>query len=202
MALSFQVLLEERQPHLVYVSVVLEPQDGPVHVDGVTVQLFTRKREPISAVLLLPIAGTLTHSMVSSVELRATELPEIPAGSRIVGTVELREEIVEATCSTDLATELEVHVLGRRALPMKTQRVDVEMSWLEDSEYERLVKRFPWIDACPGLVEAEIDVVETDETVRGGNDDLDLAEELKDSYGLDDENARWLQELMDEDDGI
>ena len=200
MALSFQVFLEDRQPHLVYVSVVLEPEGGPVHVDGVTVQLFTRKREPISALLLLPIAGTLSHSMVSSVELRATKLPEIPAGSRIVGTVELKDGIVEATCSTDLATELEVHVLGRRALPMKSQRVDLEMSWLESAEYCRLIKRFPWIDACPEREDPEIDVVVTDEAVRGGNDDMDIAEELKDSYGLDDEDARWLKELMDEDD--
>lgn len=185
---SFELRLEERRSDRVYVAVLLAPSDcTPVTIDGVAVQMFQRSGDAVSSRLLLPIAGTLTQPMVTTVELRATH-GHLPNGSRVVGTVWMDDTQIEATCPADMWTELESHVRGTRmVLPVS----EAELRVLRPCERARLAACFPWVGRptvlpFDGVLEPEEDL----------DEELDA---LCDEYGLCGEDAEFLKELMSED---
>lgn len=188
---TFELRLEERRADRVYVAVVLAPaSSGPAAIDGVAVQLFQRGGEPLGARLLLPIAGSLTAPMVTTVEVRASG-GLVPTGSRVVGTVWNRTGQVEATCPADMWTELETHVRGsRRVQP----RSDGDLRALLPQERARLNACFPWLGR---QVEAPFDgVIEPEQTALEEDQALDA---LCAEYGLGGEDADFLKELLTED---
>ena len=188
--LTFELRLEERRSDRVYVAVVLAPPtDRPVPIEGVAVQLFQRSGEAGSSRLLLPIAGTLTQPMISTVELRAHG-GHLPNGSRVVGTVWNAQLQSEATCPADMWTELESHVRGTRIVHPRS--AEVEMRALRTVERARLASTFPWLGRpvvvpFDGVLEPEEPQIE---------EELDA---LCAEYGLCGEEADFLKELLTED---
>ena len=94
--ISLALRLDERRPDRVFVSVILAPRDPDASVGGVSVQMFCRSGQSLGARLLLPIAGQLSQTMRSSVELRT--LDALPTGARVVATAWWSGGQLEATC--------------------------------------------------------------------------------------------------------
>lgn len=187
--LAFELRLEERGASRVVVSVLLAPETAVVRIDGVALQLFTRVGEALGVRMLLPISGELRHPMLSTVELKADE---IPTGSRVVGTAWHAAEQRDAQIPTDPFTELEMHMRARRRIVCADPDPDIER--LTTEERTKVARDFPWIDE-PRLpvVLAELTVVENEGSEDG------LIDELVDDLGLDPESSEWLKELLEED---
>lgn len=186
--LAFELRLEERGKDRVVVSVLLAPQTAALRIDGVALQLFTRVGEAIGSRMLLPISGELAHPMLSTVELKAMD---IPAGSRVMGTAWCGTEQTDASLPTDPFTELEMHMRARRRITSDDEDIDIER--VEAAERRKIARDFPWIDE-PRLptATAELTVVE--------NESADeLLDDLVDNLGLDEESSEWLKELLEED---
>ncbi|MEN0066069.1 MAG: hypothetical protein AAGA48_28260 [Myxococcota bacterium] len=189
--LEFELRLEERANEQVVVSVALAPNDEPVEIEGVALQWSTAEGEPISARLLLPIAGTVAQPMVSSVVLNAFRA--IEPGCRVVATAWAGTTQIESSIPTDPFTELEVHVRGRKLVnPEEGER---EPKPLDSEERQRLMARYPWL-AEPRLpkVAGELGVVDSSSSTD------DVVDEVAENYELDEESAAWLKELLSEDD--
>lgn len=191
LSLDFELRLEDRCGDRVVVSVLLAPTGGPVRIDGVALQLHTRTGETLGVRMLLPISGELHQPMLSTLELRADE---VPLGSRVVGTAWYGSEQREAVVPTDPSTGLEVHLRARtRVLSDEGDRV---LERPTPAERARLARDYPWIDEprVPVAV-AELQVVENEEPV----DDEQALDDLVDELGLDEESSDWLKELLAED---
>lgn len=189
--LDFELSLEERSNEQVVVSVALAPITEPVVVEGVALQWKTGSGEPISARLLLPIAGTVSQPMVSSVVLHAFR--PIEPGCRVVATAWSGTAQLESSIPTDPFTELEVHVRARKLVGAGLGDADLEP--LPHVERQRLAVRFPWIDE-PRIpkVAGELGVVDSTPSTD------ELVNEVAEDFELDEESAAWLKELLDEDD--
>ncbi len=185
LAVLLELELVERQPDRVYVSVVLTPEaEAPAALDGVALQLFSRAGDSLGPRLLLPIAGTLAQTMVSTVELRGRNLT-LPPGGRVVGTVWLGADQAEATCPTDPWTELQAHVRGTRPV---IGRSDADLELLTPAERDVLTQAFPWLEPPP-LTALPGDVLEDE----GANLD-----DLCSGLGLDPDEAEFLKSLLTE----
>lgn len=191
MPVTFELHLEDRQPDRVIVSVRLAPRRSPMRVDGVAIELFSRKRESLSPRVMLPITGDLVGEIVVRAEIRAHQ-PPLPAGATIVGTAWWDTDQVRTLCPADPWTELEAHMRGRRCVASRAFADDGWLCTLEPEERRTLAARFPWIDhprdPCPGF--------EADEPL----DALDVVDEISEELGLDEANTAWLRELLEEDD--
>jgi hypothetical protein len=190
--LAFELRLEERGVNRVVVSVLLAPEAAAVRIDGVALQLFTRTGEALGVRLVLPISGELRHPMLSTVELKADE---IPVGSRVVGTAWHGPEQKDAQLPTDPFTELEMHMRARRRIVCADPDPDIER--LTPEERTKVARDFPWIDEprVP-IALAELTVVENE-----GSEE-ELLDDLVDNLGLDPESSEWLKELLDEEDEV
>ena len=181
--LTFDLQLKERLPDRVIVGVWLGPTDGQAQVDGVAVWLRAPDGERLSNRLMLPIAGTLTQRMLTAVELRAFE--DLPAGSRVVGLAWHAGQQWDADIPADPGTSLEAHCRGWGAVkPLEDEAV--RFRCLNEAQRTELQEAFPWLTPT----ETPLSVVETEEGV-----DLKRAcEEL----GLDEDEAAWLEDLLNE----
>ena len=188
MDLDFDLQLTDRQPDRVLVSVLLRPAGAPVTVDGVAVMLVCPDGEPLSHRMLLPIAGTLTHPMASTVELRGHE--DLPAGTRIVGYAWGADRQWEARIPADPGTQMAAHCCGRVTLRPYDDRVFADHFLpLSDDEREALAVAYPWLAPRHD----ELTVVD-DDTV----DDDPCFRSYCEGLGLDDDDTDWLQDLLNE----
>ena len=187
--IEFDIQLEERLTDRVFVSVVLGPQHEPVQIDGAAVEIV-RLGNAVSPRLLLPIVGTLGQPIGTTVELRA--LGPIPSGARVVATAWAGSSRVEVSCPCDPWTELEVHMRGTRLVALNDRGPQIRS--LRIHERRVIAKLFPWVDE-PVRKREEPDnmVVEADDPR-----EEDLVGDIQDHYDLDDEDAAFLRELLDE----
>lgn len=192
MNIGVELQIEERLRDRVYVSVVLRPTDEDAAVEGVAVQVVSRTGEAISPRLLLPISGTLSSTMVSTVELRGLT-GTIPRGSKIVGSAWLGSEQIEFQTSADLGPTLGAHLRADHQLWPRSQG---NFSMLTDQEQCELAEHLPWLDCWtkPRSVEEEDGVLE------GEEDAGDPVEAFADALGLGEEDSEWLRKLLNEDD--
>jgi len=191
--LEFQLRLEERGSKRVVVSVVLAPMSEPVLIEGVALQWKTIDGEPVSAQLVLPIAGTVAQPMVSSVVINAFR--PIEPGCRVVATAWAGTSQVESSIPTDPFTQLEVHARGHKVVnPDEGER---EPSVLADVERSRLAEVYPWVNEprVPKIA-GELGVVDSTPS-----DDA-LVVEMVEDYDLDDDAAAWLKDLLQDDDAV
>ena len=186
--LAFELRMEERGKDRVVASVLLAPQGSSVRIDGVALQLFTREGEALGSRMLLPISGSLSHPMLSTVELKAED---IPSGSRVVGTAWCGTDQIDTQLPTDPFTELEMHMRARRRIT--TDSAELDLDRLEPEERATIARDFPWIDE-PRLpvATAELTVVE--------NEPDEPLDTFVDTLGLDEESSEWLKDLLEEND--
>ena len=188
--ISLALHLDERRTDRVFVSVTLQPHSADVTVGGVSVQLFSRTRVQLGARLLLPIAGHLSQTLRTSVELRV--LDALPTGAFVQATAWWPGGQIETTCPTDPGTELRSHMRGEKRIVPSDPDV---LHRLDSAERERVARLFPWVDEPmlpPDTPKAYFEPAPED-------DPSAYAEELADHYELDDESAEWLKDLMAED---
>lgn len=186
MPLNLDLRLDERQSDRVMVSVRLEPDDDCRTVDGVALQLCDASGDDLGPRLLLPISGQLSGPTLTRAELRS--LRPIPEGSQVVATAWWGQEQIEVSCPSARGTCLEFHMRGRTrvALPSNT-----EVRPLSRGERAVLVQVMPWIaEIRPQPQRGAIEDVEPEDTAEG----------FVEEYGLDEENAQWLEELLAEPD--
>lgn len=190
LSLDFDLRLEDRKADRVLVSVLLAPHSS-VRIDGVSLQLFSREGEAISARMVLPIAGDLSQPMLSTMELCAI-VDDIPQGSRVVGNAWAGTEQREATLPTDPSTEFERHVRALCRIGGAEADDDRLLEPLIPEERAILCRDYPWVDE-PRIPRAigELEVVdnETDE---------EAIDHLCDDLGLDQDSADWLKDLLSE----
>ncbi len=187
--LHFELRLEEREADRVFVSVVLAPTCGATGVDGVSLQMVDRTGEPMSARVVLPLAGEVAQPLLTTVEVRARGA--IPAGSRVVGHAWRGQEQVEAACPADPGTQLEVHMRGRRIVPIPAPGLALRP--LDGAERARLARVMPWIDEPARRAPERPAVVDS-----APSTPEDVAEEVAQQYDLDPEDAAFLKELLGE----
>ena len=194
MGLEFDVRLEERRSESVVVSVWLDPLGDLSHIDGVSLQIVGPQGERVSARMVLPIAGQLQQTMVSTLELRPLEdgPGEIPQGSRVVGVVWRDTEQLEASIPTHPFTQLQAHVRALRRAALRPE--DETLEPLSPAERADLAALFPWVNE-PRIPHhaGELEVVENEPS------DEEAFDELVEDLGIDEESAAWLKDLMDED---
>lgn len=186
MPLNLDLRLDERQRDRVVVSVRLEPDDDCRNVDGVALQLCDATGDGLGPRLLLPISGQLSGPTLTQAELRS--LRPIPEDSQVVATAWWGQEQIEVSCPSSQGTCLEFHMRGRTrvGLPRNTAVRPVDAQ-----ERNTLVRLMPWIaEIRPQAQRSAIEAVEPEDT----------AEDFAEEYGLDEENAQWLEELLAEPD--
>ena len=181
MSLDFQLCLDEREDARVFATVILIPDADTVSLDGVAVQLFDAEGNSLSSKLLLPVSGELVGPVSSRVELRS-HAGIIPSGAQVVATAWWPGGHIHAQRCTDPGTTLHEHVLasGRIALTDEDVLLDVL-----PEERERMVALFPWMvrPRIPGSLELDVE---------------EEAADVVDDLGLDDDDAEWLKNLMDQ----
>jgi len=189
--IDFDIQLEERLTDRVFVSVVLGPQHQPVHIDGAAVEIV-RLGSAVSPRLLLPIVGMVGQPIGTTVELRA--IGPIPPGSRVVGSVWSGNSRVEVSCPCDPWTELEVHMRGTRLVALNEPGFQ-QVRQLSSHERQVVAQLFPWVDepAVRRAPEPEKLVVDATDAVP-----IDLVGDIRDHYNLDEDDAAFLRELLDE----
>ncbi|HMV67611.1 MAG TPA: hypothetical protein PKA64_12230 [Myxococcota bacterium] len=185
MSIDLELCLVERCRDRVRVRILLTPHAtcGAV-VDEAAVQLVDASGEALCPRLLLPIAGRLTGHVQTSFELRSTSA--LAEGSQVVASVWVDGAPQQVTIPADPFTRLLDHLQGSR-FPAPID--DALLEPLSPDERVRLERVFPWVlqplretepagvlDAAPAQTPA------------------DLASDL----GLDEEDAAWLEELLEE----
>lgn len=178
MPFDFQLCLDERHDARVFATVILVP-DSVLTLDGVAVQLFDSDGESLSSKLLLPVSGELVGPVSSRVELRSRR-GEIPIGSQVVATAWWPGGQVHASRCTDAGTTLQAHALAEMAIAQTDEEVLLD---LLAEERERMMRLFPWIVRPPSTKALEHE---------------QSAEDLGQDMGLDDADAEWLKDLMNE----
>lgn len=190
MPLAFQLELADRAEDRVHVTVSVVPSDEPAEVEGLAVQLVSRKGEPLSPRLLLPVAGHLAGPLMTTVELRATE-GLIPTGARVQGTAWGTTFSLESACPADRWTELAAHLKGQPCAGSVTR--GVALVPLDGKEREAIVERLSWLAECPWCEGNEPLEAVAEEDVE--EDDFS---EAVDDLGLDPEDAEFLKDLLAE----
>ena len=190
LALHFDLRLEERQSDRVFVSAVLAPTtpEGTA-VDGVSVQMVDRAGEPLGARLVLPLSGALVQPLITTVEVRSRGA--IPVGARVIGTVWRGSEQAEAMCPCDPGTQLQVHMLGRRTIPIPID--DGELRTLDPEERDVLGGVMPWLNEPIVRKVEDSNVLESPPP-----EPEDLVDEVAEQYDLDPADAEFLKELLGE----
>jgi hypothetical protein len=164
-------------------------EGGSAAVEGVALELRARDGRALGPRQALPISGALCGCLMSTVELRSLE--RIPVGSKVTGLLWTPgNPPVEVDCPADLWTDLGDHVRGRRAAHADTRAL--ELDDVEPSERARLVSRWPWIaeDMFPADVSGVLE--QRDE------DDSPDADALAAQFGLDEEAAEALRDILTE----
>lgn len=179
MPFDFQLCLDEREDARVFATVILVP-DCSLTLDGVAVQLFDADGESLSSKLLLPVSGELVGPVSSRVELRSSS-GAIPAGSQVIATAWWPGGHLQASRCTDPGTTLQAHALAEMAIAQTDEEVLLDVL---PEEREKMLALFPWMvrPSSPKALEHEQSV-----------------EDLGEDMGLDDEDAEWLKDLMNED---
>ncbi len=178
MDVVMDVRLVSREPDRVGVVVHLTPKHATVTLDGVAVELLSRQGESIGPRMMLPIAGRLAGPLQTAVELR-TSVGELYLGGTVTVTAWEGNQQLTASCPADMWTAFERHVKGSE--PVLPAESNESLESLEPEELRALWAAFTWLKEPEPAPEPELD---------------DLVEEL----GLDDEDAAWLRDLMNEDD--
>lgn len=188
--LRFDLRLQARQPDHVVVSVLLEPHEGGATLEGVSLQILGPRGGTVSARMVLPISGALTHRMVSTLELRALH-EEIPPRSRVVGMAWGAEGQLETSVPTDPYTQLQAHVQAIRIVALDLD--DVVLERIDPESRARIAAVYPWIE-LPRLPSnaAQLTVVDHEPS------DEEALDGLLDELEIDAESAEWLKSLMDE----
>lgn len=188
MQVDLELSLDERREDRVLVSLWLTPQVPEAAVDSVSLQLVCPKGTELCPRTLLPLSGRVTGPVALSVELRGEQA--LPLGSQVVATAWVDGEPLRAHCPADPSTDLRGHLVGAR-LGMEAVDADlVTLTPLDDAGRAHLEARWPWVaepTAPPevaGVLEAEEDPLS--------------AEDLAADLGLDEEDAAWLRDLLDE----
>lgn len=188
---SLDLHLEEREPRRVVLSLLVDPGDAPVVLDGIALRLVDAAGQTLGARLQLPIAGTLQAPLATTVELRSPE--PLPHGATVEATAWHDPTGLQATVSvpTEPFPRLRDHM--RKADVGLDDLDEVVLRPLDAEERRTLAARLPWIDQP---VHAPSPVIELqDEPTR---------EDFERDYGLDPSDAAWLEELLsdsDEDSG-
>lgn len=201
--MSFELRVLERSADRVIVSVLLDPCGGTLQIEGVAVQLATRRLDPIGPQMVLPIAGPVSTMLAVQVELRSTEA--LPPGALVTGSMWWADGELRVTCSADLWTELEAFVRGRHVdAPCEQKGLglagddDDDFVPLEALERAALVRVLPWIErsgpTCPPVL-----AVDADPPKPHPHDPID---EVCAEFGLDEENAAFLRELLEDADEL
>ena len=188
--LSFDLRLEQREPDRIVVSVLLNPSGSTrALIEGVSLQIVGSRGEVVSARTVLPIAGELKHSMVSTLELRPLD-DGIPPGCRVIGVAWSKEDQLEASIPTDPYTELQAHM---RALHRVLPDEDTQVMALTAEERATFARVHPWVNE-PRLPQqaAMLTIVENEPT------DEEALDSLLDELGVDEDSAAWLKELIGE----
>jgi len=184
-SLSIDLRLDDREEDRVWVSVSLSPEEEVHTVDGVTLQLCTRDGECLGPRLLLPISGQLSGPLVTRAELRSLE--PIPRNSRVVAVAWWGQEQIEVSCPSDLGTCMAFHVRGITRVPLPERAAIRD---IEPEERDILARHLPWVNEPRVVADAgHMDPLDTEESF----------DEVVDDLGLDEESARWLKDLLIED---
>lgn len=188
MDLDVDMCLEARAPDRVVVRLRLLPWRGAVTVDGAALELLSAAGEAICPRLLLPFSGELGGEVYTRVELRAGAA--LPEGAQVQATVWRGAEQVTAIVPADPWVGLREHLTGSNLARFDPAEVLLEP--LSADELEYLAEQLPWLaDPRPDghAVEViEAASVDVDATVG------ELAEEL----GVDEADAAWLKDLLEE----
>lgn len=180
--------LTDRDEDRVHVAVSIVPAEEPTEVQGVAVQLVSRKGDALSPRLLLPVAGRLAGALVMTAELRASE-GCVPMGARVAATAWGQGFSLEATCPADRWTELVAHVRGQPCAGAITRDVAIEP--LEPEEREAIVQRLAWLADCPWCEPNQpLEAIAKEDTEE--EDYVGLVDELD----LDPEDAAFLKDLL------
>jgi hypothetical protein len=190
--LDFALQLTDRQPDRVLVSVLLSPESAePVDLEGVEVMLVCPEGEPLSHRMLLPIAGRISQTMVSTVELRGHG--PLPVGAGIAATAWCGCRQWEARIPADPGTQLEAHCRGTTLIrPAPVRSFGDAFEPLSRKERDALSQALPWLAPHP-LPELRV-VDDTTEVEREAEELRAYCEDL----GLDDEATDWLEDLLNE----
>ena len=176
MDLEFDLQLTERQTDRVWVSVLLQAKEEPVDVEGVEVMLVCPLGEPLSHRMLLPISGTISQRIVSTVELRG--MGELPFGARIAGTVWSGGRQLEARIPADPGTQMQAHCQGHVCLrPSRDTDFEVHFQPISCQEREALATAFPWLEPCAPPELRVVDDPHEEDTLRAYCQDLGMDEE-------------------------
>jgi hypothetical protein len=186
--MRFSILLEERRNDRVLVSVCLGA-DEVVHVQGVAVELRSRAGEPLSARLMLPVAGVLHAPLCLHTELRA--VGDLPRGAQVIGTAWWQQGQVEASCPTDPGTALEDFARGG-SVGLTPRDAAAEVADLAPEERRAWMAAFPWLASMRRLPPAEAPRI-LDEAPR------DVAADHAARHHLSPEDAATLAEILGED---
>ena len=200
--MSFELRVVGRGADRVIVSVILDPGAGVVQVDGVAVQLASRRHEPLGPRLVLPISGAVSTVIGIQVELRANEA--LPPGALVTGALWWADGELRVNCSADPWTEIEAFVRGRHVdAPCQHKGLelsgddDLDFEWLDPPERARLVRMLPWLDrvgpACPPVLAVD---APPEAPAR------DPIAEVCDEFGLDGDNAAFLRALLEDADDL
>lgn len=178
MKIDLQLSLTAREPDRAHVLLCLDPAEEACELDGVAVELFSRRDERLSPRLMLPIQGVLSHPIEVRAELRAQQ--PFGLGGYVLATAWHGKEQRTACCPADMWTAFERHVQGRRPVPLPGPLPG--LTRLEDAELRALSRTFTWL---PTPLEPEpVD---------------DLVDDIAEDLGLEAEDAEWLRELMSDD---
>jgi len=190
--LDVELSLEERLDDSVIVSVYLCPRDGATRVDGVALRLRDKNGRGLGPRVLLPIAGTLSQTMRTTVALECENGEDVPLGACVQVVAWYEQEQREASIPTDRMTAFEVHVRG--TTPWALEEGERMLEALLPEERAVFAQGIPWIDEprMPPPSAAQLGVVDHEPT------EEEEVDAFVDEMGIDAESAEWLKDLLDE----
>jgi hypothetical protein len=188
MGIALDLSVEERHDDRVVVALVLAPDgSGPARIDGAAVGLVVRG-DPVAPRTLLPIQGSLTGALATTLELR-TDGP-LPEGTEVLASVWWDAEQVSVQVPAHPATCVVDHIRGVGCSPAPP----VRLAAVAPARVEALDTAFPGVLSRLRPLPPS-NVIDADDAA----DDVDAFQE---AYHLDDEAADWLRELLHEDDAV
>lgn len=188
MPVGLELYLEERREDRVVVSLCLSPgEDGSLSVDGAALQLEDADGEAICPRLLLPVAGPLTATLATTVELRADGT--VPEGAQVVAVVWWEGGQHSARIPAEPSATLAAWLDG--GCCDGTNLEDVELRALDPMERQRLGRAMPWLFVPRSSSDAP-PIIELRAEERTDVDDF------VDDLGLDDDAADWVRDLLNE----
>ncbi len=188
MDIELHIELEERREDRVRVVFRLSPGSRGSRVEGAALRLVDSQGGTLCPRTLLPIAGKVMSPLSLTVELRGCG--PIPEGARILATAWNGKAQAQVTCPADPFLRLRDHLRGPAKSGPAPTDLDVSIEVLAPALEARLEGRFPWLQQP--LRPAEVaGVLEVD----GERTEADLATD----FGLDEDCAAWLKDLLDDD---